>query len=88
MPDFHELWDAMAALKASLPFAIALPILVALVFASIADWLERRLTTDQASPSQDWADDAAASASEHRRWRLGRTGRPLLAAADRNREHA
>jgi hypothetical protein len=44
MPRSHELWDTMAALKTSLPLAIALPILVALMLASIADWLERRLT--------------------------------------------
>jgi hypothetical protein len=86
MPGSYELWDAMAALHTSLPFAVALPILVALVLASIADWLERRLTTDQASPSQDLADDTAASANQ--RWRHGRKGRPLLATVDRNREHA
>jgi len=77
MPGSHELWDTMAALKTSLPFAIALPILVALMLASIADWLERRLTRDQAPPLRDWADDTAASANQ--RWRHGRTGRPLLA---------
>jgi hypothetical protein len=86
MPGSHELWDTMAALPTSLPFAIALPILVALVLASIADWLERRLTTDQASTSQDLADNTATSANQ--RWRHARTGRPLLAPVDRNRERA
>lgn len=44
MPDVYDLWSGLAALKTLPPFVIALPILIALVFASIADWLERRLS--------------------------------------------
>jgi hypothetical protein len=88
MPDLYDLWEAVSTLKASLPFAIALPILVALVFASIADWLERRLTTDQAAASRDWADSAATSAKQHRRWGFAWRRRSLLTAGDRNRKHA
>src|SRR5262245_48807374 len=43
MFDLHDLQNWMDALKASPPFAVALPILVATVFASLADWLERYL---------------------------------------------
>jgi|SRR5215510_10190723 len=43
MFDLHDLKNWMDALKASPPFAVALPILVAIVFASLADWLERYL---------------------------------------------
>ena len=88
MPHFQEFWDAMAALKASLPFAIALPILIALVFASIVDRLERRLNVHQDDTSQDWVEDAEPAASEHRNWKLVSTGRALAGSGSRNREHA
>ena len=73
MSHFHDLWHWMAALKTSLPFAIALPILVATVFASIVDWLERYLAADQQTASQHQADDPSASA----RQRYGRGGEQI-----------
>ena len=64
MSHFHDLWHWMAALKTSLPFAIALPILVATLFASIVDWLERYLATYQETASQHQADNPSASARQ------------------------
>lgn len=56
MPDLQALWIWVTALKGSLPFAIALPILVATVFATVADWVEDYLVRHQ--PKQDPTDDA------------------------------
>jgi hypothetical protein len=62
MPDVQDLWALADALKTSLPFAVALPILVATVFANIVDWLEGYLTRQQ-SP-QEQAESAWASERE------------------------
>jgi hypothetical protein len=50
------LWIWVIALRGSLPFAITLPILVATVFATIADWVEDYLVRHR--PKQDQSDDA------------------------------
>ena len=52
MPDVQDLWALASALKTSLAFAIALPILVATVFASIVDWLEGYLARQQSPQGQ------------------------------------
>jgi hypothetical protein len=52
MPDLGDLWALASALKTSLPFAAALPIFVATVFANVADWLEAYLATHQAPGDQ------------------------------------
>ena len=63
MPDFHDVWTWMDALKASPLFPIALPVLLATAFASLADWFEHRLAGYQ-SASQQYADDHSASVRE------------------------
>jgi hypothetical protein len=65
MPDFHDVWNWMGALGASPLFPIALPVLLATAFASLADWVEHRLAGDQ-SASQPYADgDSAAARKPH-----------------------
>jgi hypothetical protein len=86
MPDVYDLWSGLAALKTLPPFVIALPILIALVFASIADWLERRLSASQEAESQDWVDANVFLANQHQSWNAARTGRPLVPAGDRSRK--
>jgi hypothetical protein len=44
MPILDDLWQWVGELKASLPFAIALPIAVAIALATLVDWIERSLT--------------------------------------------
>ncbi len=62
MPDVQDLWALASALKTSLAFAIALPILVATVFANIVDWLEGYLTRQQSPQGQ--AESARAPERE------------------------
>jgi hypothetical protein len=81
MPDLHALWIWMSALKGSLPFALALPILVATAFATIADWVEDHLVRHQAS--QDQTDDAAW---EHRSGGASRSEWVVSGDGLRNRE--
>jgi hypothetical protein len=59
MPILDDLWQWAAELKASLPFAIALPIAVAIALATLVDWIERSLTAlpkvDSQQPTRaDW----------------------------------
>jgi hypothetical protein len=59
MPSLDDLWQWTSELKASLPFAIALPIAVAIAFATLVDWIERHLTALPTANSQqpaqaDW----------------------------------
>ena len=63
MPDFHDVWTWIDALKASLLFPIALPVLLATGFAALADWFEHRLAGYQGA-SQQYADDHSASVRE------------------------
>jgi len=58
MPDRYQLWEWASALKASLPFAMALPIFIATVFASLVDWVEAYLVGQQYE--QDRSDDGTA----------------------------
>jgi hypothetical protein len=53
MPSLDDLWQWTGELKTSLPFAMALPIAVAIVFATLVDWLERRLATPPKAASQE-----------------------------------
>ena len=62
MSQFQDLWDWMAALKTSLPFAIALPILLATAFATLADWVDHYLGTYRQTSSPRPADDPSMSA--------------------------
>jgi hypothetical protein len=59
MPILDDLWQWAGELKASLPFAIALPIAVAIALATLVDWIERSLTAlpkvDSQQPTRaDW----------------------------------
>jgi hypothetical protein len=59
MPILDDLWQWVGELKASLPFAIALPIAVAIALATLVDWIERSLTAlpmvDSQQPTRaDW----------------------------------
>lgn len=62
MADVQDLWALTSALKTSIPFAIALPILLATVFANIADWLEGYMARQQ--PPQGQAQSASTSERE------------------------
>jgi hypothetical protein len=55
MPILDDLWQWVGELKASLPFAIALPIAVAIALATLVDWIERRLAALPKSASQEAA---------------------------------
>jgi hypothetical protein len=68
MTGAHELSDVLVRLKTSLPFVVALPIIVALVFASIVDWLERRLTAHPETAAEGHRNDAGIVASRPLRW--------------------
>ena len=74
MLGLDELWEGIGALRTSLPFAFALPLLVALVFASIVDWIERRLNADLEDADQDEADATDALAYRHQAGASGRRG--------------
>jgi hypothetical protein len=55
-----DLWQWTGELKTSLPFAMALPIAVAIALASLVDWIERYLialptATSEQSAQADWA---------------------------------
>lgn len=65
MPDFHDLWVWIGELEESLPFAIALSVLLAKVLASVADWAERHFVSDRVEASQDHVYDRRAL--EHQR---------------------
>jgi hypothetical protein len=43
MPEFSDVSQWVTEIKTSVPFAMAVPILVALVLASLVDWIERHL---------------------------------------------
>jgi hypothetical protein len=58
MTDLHDLWEMTSALKTSLPFAIALPLLVAIAFATLVDWLERYLLGHQSTQGNTEGDQA------------------------------
>ena len=65
MSQFQDLWDWMVALKTSLPFAIALPILLATAFATLADWFDHYLATYRHAPSQGHAAEPRAQRESH-----------------------
>jgi hypothetical protein len=77
MSQFQDLWDWMGALQTSLPFAIALPIILATVFATFADWFDHFLATYRQTPSQCHADEPNMSA----RQREGRGATPSRSPA-------
>jgi hypothetical protein len=64
MPDFQDLWYGINALKTSPLMVIALPMLVATVFASIVDWVESYIGRSQETTSRHLADEACASARQ------------------------
>jgi hypothetical protein len=90
MPDLQDVWLWMNALRASLPFAIALPILVATVFATIVDWIEHHLAEYQETASQHQTNDRqtndqrASDASRSRR--ATSTGWDIIGGDVRRRE--
>jgi hypothetical protein len=88
MGGLHELWELMGALRTSLPFAIALPLLVGLVFASAVDWIERRLNAEREGTARDAADARVVVAGRLASRRLALARRHLIDAGDRGREHA
>ena len=65
MSHFQNLSEWMAALTASLPFAIALPILLAIAFATLADWFDHYLTTYRHTPSRGRAGEPRAERESH-----------------------
>jgi hypothetical protein len=73
MLELHDLWSWLGTLKASPLFAIALPILLAKMFASIVDWVEGSLVTDQAIAP---VDGPGAAARQH----LSRRTKPITSA--------
>ena len=70
---FHDLWAWMAALRTSLPFAVALPILLATAFATLADWLEHYL-----SHYQQTADDPRLLAHHRHNLRMAPRRAPVF----------
>jgi len=74
MLDPQDPWARVSALKASLPFAMALPTLVAIVFAACADWVERYLTGPQPLPDEEkptcaWAWQRRLDRASPGKWR-------------------
>jgi hypothetical protein len=88
MLGLHELWDGVGALRTSLPFAFALPLVVALMFAFVVDWIERRLNAGQEREAQDRVEDADSWVGRWGSWKLESTSRPLAKTSDHGREHA
>jgi hypothetical protein len=78
MADIQDLWQSLAALKTSIPFVIALPILIATVFASIVDWLEGYLADRQDTPSQYQSDDLDPSVRQRQSGEVSATSRPAF----------
>ena len=66
MSRFQDLSEWMAALTTSLPFAIALPILLATAFATLADWFDHYLTTYRHTPSRGHAGEPRAEPESRR----------------------
>jgi hypothetical protein len=88
MPNLHELSDAMGAVRTSLPFAFALPLLVALAFASVVDWIERRLSKPEEGTAQDPVDARDASPRRSPLWGLEPARQNLIQADGRSHKHA
>ena len=80
MADFDDLWNWMAALKTSLPFAIALPILLATGFASLADWFEATWPRIGRHRQQWHADEPGAPARQRESREATPSGSPALEA--------
>jgi hypothetical protein len=74
MPILYDLWQWTGELKTSLPFMLALPIVVAMAFATLVDWLERHLEgLPESTPPEP---PRALQAREQCDGRSGAPGRP------------
>ena len=64
MAGFDDLWNWMEALKTSPLLPIALPILLATGFATLADWFDDYLATYRQTSAQWHADEPGAPARQ------------------------
>jgi hypothetical protein len=80
MPEFSDVSQWVTEIKTSVPFAMALPLLVALVLASLVDWIERNLGPHPEEAARRPVEAPEAAGHPHRSLKGAPAGSPVISA--------